>query len=99
MKTLSEKVYYYCKKVPRGKVTTYKAIAQAIGTRAYRAVGGALHRNPYTPTVPCHRVVNSNGELHGFAQGLKKKEEMLKKEGIIITKGRIDLEKYGYKFR
>ncbi|MEK6918445.1 MAG: MGMT family protein [Nanoarchaeota archaeon] len=98
MMKLAEKVYYYCKKVPRGKVTTYGEIARVIGTKGYRAVGGALNRNPHAPVVPCHRVVNSKGELHGFAWGINKKELMLKKEGITITKGKVDLKKYGYKF-
>ena len=61
------KVYEICRKIPEGKVTTYKAIAEAMGTKAYRAVGQALNRNPYAPRVPCHRVVNSKGHLHGFA--------------------------------
>jgi len=82
-------VYRLCKKVPKGKITTYKAIAEAMGTKAYRAVGQALNRNPYAPKVPCHRVVNSQGHLHGFAHGLRKKAEMLKKEGIEIRNNRI----------
>ena len=82
-------VYRLCKKVPKGKITAYKAIAEAMGTKAYRAVGQALNRNPYAPKVPCHRVVNSQGHLHGFAHGLRKKAEMLKKEGIEIRNNRI----------
>lgn len=83
------KVYEICKKVPKGKVTTYKAIAEAMGTKAYRAVGQALNKNPYAPKVPCHRVVNSQGHLHGFASGLRKKASLLKEEGIKIKNNRI----------
>ena len=76
------KVYELCSKVPKGKVTTYKAISEAMGTKAYRAVGRALNKNPYAPKVPCHRVVKSNGKVGGFAYGIVKKMDMLKKEGV-----------------
>ena len=88
-----EKVYELCSKVPKGKVATYKAIAEAMGTKAYRAVGQALNKNPYAPKVPCHRVVNSQGHRHGFAHGLKAKAEMLRKEGIKIKNNRIEDKK------
>ena len=85
----ADKVYKVCKKVPKGKITTYKAIADALGVKAYRAVGNALHNNPYAPIVPCHRVVMSDGTLGGFARGQKKKIELLKEEGVIIKKGKV----------
>jgi methylated-DNA-[protein]-cysteine S-methyltransferase len=78
-------------RVPAGKVTTYAAIARALGTTAYRAVGNALNRNPYAPEVPCHRVVGSNGSLTGFAGGVEKKQEMLAEEGVAFRKGRVDV--------
>ena len=53
----NEKVWQLTKKIPKGKVTTYKLIAQKLKTKAYRAVGQALKRNPHAPKVPCHRVV------------------------------------------
>lgn len=68
-------------------------------TRAYRAVGNAMNKNPYAPEVPCHRVISSDGSLGGFALGPKKKIAMLKKEGVEIKNGKIDLKKYEYKFR
>ena len=95
----NEKCYNLLKKVPRGKVTTYKEIARALGTKAYRAVGNAMNKNPYSPNVPCHRVVKSSGEVGGFASGTRKKTSMLKREGINIVKGKIDLKKYLYKLR
>ena len=88
-KLFTERCYSLLKKVPKGKLTTYKAIASALGTRAYRAVGNALHKNPYAPLVPCHRVVKSSGEIGGFALGIKKKIEMLQKEGIKIRENKI----------
>ena len=91
-----ERVWKVCQKIPKGKVTTYKAIAQALNSKAYRAVGNALNRNPYgilncksNRMVPCHRVVDSNGHLHGFAHGLKKKELLLKREGIEVREDKI----------
>jgi methylated-DNA-[protein]-cysteine S-methyltransferase len=70
-----------------------------MGTKAYRAVGTAMNKNPYAPEVPCHRVVNSNGEVGGFANGTSKKIEMLKKEGIPIKDNKVEnFEKYLYKF-
>ena len=52
MKSFSDRVYALLKKVPEGRVTTYKEIARALGTRAYRGVGQAMKRNPYAPEVP-----------------------------------------------
>ncbi len=95
----SRKVYELCKKIPKGKVTTYKILAEKMGTKAYRAVGNSLNKNPHAPIVPCHRVVGSDGSLVGFASGLGKKKRMLIDEGIKINKnGIIDLNKYLYRF-
>ena len=62
----SQQVYQLCKQIPKGKVTTYKVLAEKLGTRAYRAIGQVLKRNPYAPIVLCHRVVLNNGFLGGF---------------------------------
>jgi methylated-DNA-[protein]-cysteine S-methyltransferase len=89
--TFNQKVWAVTARIPHGKVTTYAAVARALGTKGYRAVGNALNRNPYAPAVPCHRVVGSNGSLTGFASGLKKKQAMLLKEGIAMRGGKVDL--------
>ena len=52
MKTFAEKAYDLLRKVPKGRVTTYKEIANALGTKAYRGVGQVMKRNPYAPEVP-----------------------------------------------
>jgi len=52
MKTFADKAYDLLRKVPKGRVTTYREIAHALGTRAYRGVGQAMKRNPYAPEVP-----------------------------------------------
>ncbi|HOF44343.1 MAG TPA: MGMT family protein [Candidatus Pacearchaeota archaeon] len=98
-KSFNEKCYSILVKIPKGKVTTYKEIARKLNSKAYRAVGNAMNKNPYAPKVPCHRVVKSNGEVGGFAFGVKKKIEMLKKEGVYIDKNnKIDLKEYLFKF-
>jgi methylated-DNA-[protein]-cysteine S-methyltransferase len=58
-----------------------------------------MNKNPYAPKVPCHRVVKSNGEVGGFAFGVNKKIEMLKKEGVYVDKNnKINLKEYLFKF-
>ena len=95
-----DKCYKILKKVPKGKITTYKELAKALKTKAYRAVGTTMNKNPYAPGVPCHRVINSNGSIGGFASGIKKKIAMLKKEGIKVVNDKvIDYKKFLYKFK
>ena len=97
MPSFSEKCYTLLKKVPKGKVTTYKKIAEELNTRAYRAVGNAMNRNSWKE-VPCHRVIKSNGEIGGFARGTTNKIRLLKREGIEIINNKITLEKFIHKF-
>ena len=90
MTEFTQKVYNLVKKIPKGKVSTYKDIAQALHTRAYRAVGNALANNHFS-SVPCHRIIKSDGSLGGF-QGRannKKKRFILEKEGIRFEKGKV----------
>ena len=95
----SERVYAITKKVPRGKVTTYKEIAHALNCKAYRAVGNALNRNPYAPIVPCHRIVSSTGFIGGFASGTRNKTKLLRKEGVKIKNNKINLNRYFFKLK
>jgi methylated-DNA-[protein]-cysteine S-methyltransferase len=74
---------------------TYKQIAHALGTKAYRAVGMAMKKNN-SSEVPCHRVINSDGKIGGFNKGINKKIKMLKEEGIAIKNNKIDLNKYRF---
>ena len=92
--SFSQRVWELTKKIPKGKVTTYKIVAEKLGTRAYRAVGNSLNKNPYSPIVPCHRVVKSDGSVGGFASGTKKKVLMLRKEGVTISGNRVNMKKY-----
>jgi methylated-DNA-[protein]-cysteine S-methyltransferase len=95
--TFSEKVWAETSKIPSGRVATYGDLARRLRTNGYRAIGGALHRNPYSPKVPCHRVVGSDGKLTGFAGGLAKKQKMLEKEGVRVVEGRVDLAEFRWK--
>ena len=84
-----QKVYKLVKKIPKGKVSTYKIIAAKAGNkRAYRAVGNALNKNR-DKKVPCHRVISSDGKVGGFARGTQEKIRILKKEGIKIKKDKV----------
>lgn len=87
----NEKVWAITMRIPRGKVTTYAAIARKLGGNAYRAVGNAMNRNPYAPQVPCHRVVGSNGSLTGYAFGIEQKATLLTEEGVEVKGNRVDL--------
>ncbi len=96
-----QSVYDLLSKVPSGKVTTYKEIGNALGKdgNIYRAIGQALNKNPFTPIVPCHRVVSSDGSLGGFAYGSAAKIRLLEKEGITVVDGKIvDFEKKVWRF-
>jgi methylated-DNA-[protein]-cysteine S-methyltransferase len=99
MKSFYEKVYEVARKIPKGKVSTYKEIARALNSKAYRAVGSAMNKNPYAPKVPCHRVINNDGKIGGFASGTKNKIKMLKAEGVEVINERIDLKKYFFKLK
>ncbi|MCX5662642.1 MAG: MGMT family protein [Planctomycetota bacterium] len=91
--SFNQKVWALTARIPHGKVTTYRALAEKLGTKAYRAVGNALNRNPYAPHVPCHRVVGADGSLTGFFHGLDRKRKMLRGEGVPMKGGRVDLAK------
>ena len=67
------KVYREVKKIQKGKIATYKEIAEAINRpKAWRAVGNILSKN-FDPKIPCHRVVRSDGKAGGYNRGTAKK--------------------------
>jgi len=95
----SKRIYEAVKKIPKGMVATYGAVAEAAGDKKMaRAVGNALHRNPDPENIPCYRVVNSKGELAGeFAfGGAGAQRKLLEADGIEFIDGRVDLAKYGW---
>ena len=96
---MKEKVYALLRTIPSGKVTTYGQLAAALGNpKLARVVGNILHNNPQPVITPCHRVVNSRGEVavnFGFGGGCVQRM-LLEQEGIAFEKdGRIDLKKVG----
>ncbi len=95
-----QKVWALLKKIPKGKVTTYKQIAIALKKpNASRAVGNACNSNPNAPKVPCHRVVKSSGELGGYSKGLERKISLLRAEGIKIKNNKVqDFNRKVYRF-
>jgi len=81
------KVWNYLKKIPKGKVKTYKDVAKAIGKPlAVRAVANAIGKNPYPPKIPCHRVIRSDGRLGGYSGkgGIQRKRHLLRSEKVFI---------------
>lgn len=93
-------IYNAVKTVPLGKVATYGQIALMSGHRgAARAVGNALHVNPFPGEVPCHRVVNSRGMLApDFAfGGVDEQARRLIAEGVEVVDGVVDLFKYQFR--
>jgi deoxyribonuclease V len=84
--------YDLVRQIPRGRVSTYGALARALGdVRAARAAGEMLAENPDPKRIPCHRVVRSDGTLGGFThpEGLKEKIRRLREEGVEVRNGRI----------
>ena len=76
-------------KIPYGEIKTYKQISEAINSKAYRAVGTAIGKNPLPLIIPCHRVVKSDLSVGGFYGGIEMKKEILQNEGIKLENYKI----------
>ena len=97
----NESVYYLLTLIPKGRVTTYGAIAKALGKKyASRAVGRALHNNPDGEKYPCYKVVDRHGKLtdNFVFGGICVQAALLKKDGIEVINNTVDLKKYGFFF-
>lgn len=93
--SFTEKVYEVTRAIPKGKVATYGQVAKLAGNpKAARAVGMLMAKNPDAPHTPCHRVVASDGSLHGYSggQGLPTKRKMLIAEGVKFNGQKVDLK-------
>ncbi|KYC46330.1 MAG: Methylated-DNA--protein-cysteine methyltransferase [Candidatus Methanofastidiosum methylothiophilum] len=89
-----KKVLFADFNIPRGYVSTYSRIAKSTGVpNGARAVGNALVTNPFPLVIPCHRVVRADGSLGGFGGGFEMKKRLLEAEGIILSKGKVTLDK------
>ena len=85
----SDKVYQVVKRIPQGKVLSYKEVAKLAGSpRAFRAVGNILNKNKNFK-IPCHRVIKSDGQVGGYRGGQKRKASLLKREGMILNNRRV----------
>ncbi len=96
---MQQKVYDFLTTIPRGKVVTYKQIAEFLGNaKLARVVGTILHKNPNPEKYPCFRVVNSKGKLaRNFAfGGIDTQRQLLIADGIIVENYRVDLNKYQF---
>ena len=94
---MKQKVYEYLCWIPKGKVVTYKQIAEYLGNpKLARVVGNILHVNPNPEKYPCYKVVNSQGKLadhFGFG-GKEMQKKMLEADGIEVNNYTVDLKKY-----
>src|SRR4030042_2236765 len=87
---VTEYSYYLVRKIPAGRVSTYGAVAKALGNKSYaRAVGKYMNKNPDADAMPCFKIVKSNGSLGGFGLGIDDKIRRLNKDGIMVKNGRI----------
>lgn len=93
-----KELYCLLRTIPKGKVITYGALAARLGNKTWaRAVGNALHANPDGDANPCYKVVNAQGKLspsYAFG-GSKAQQRRLEADGIVVERGRVDLETYG----
>lgn len=88
---LFEYTYDLVQQIPRGKVSTYGAVANALGDiRAARAVGRMMNQNPDADSMPCFKIVYGDGTLGGFGLGIQDKIRRLTNDGITITNGKIN---------
>lgn len=94
--SLREKVFELCKEIPSGKVATYKAIAGKLNIHSCRLIGQILKNNPTPISIPCHRVINSSGNVGGYfgAKNSTEKIMLLRKEGVEIVNNKVDLNKF-----
>jgi len=88
LSSFQQKVFAEVRQIPWGEVRTYGEVAAQIGKpKAIRAVGNALAHNPLMLFVPCHRVIGSDGKLHGFSapHGVALKAWLLDHEGVKVS--------------
>jgi methylated-DNA-[protein]-cysteine S-methyltransferase len=83
--SFQQKVWKALQQIPYGKTISYAQLAQSVdNAKACRAVGSANGKNPVAIIVPCHRVINADGKLGGFACGVEIKKQLLDWEQIFL---------------
>lgn len=76
-----KKIWQALRKIPYGKTASYQNLGQKVGfEKSARAVGGAVGKNPLCLFIPCHRIIQSSGDLGGFSAGLERKKALLNLE-------------------
>jgi deoxyribonuclease V len=87
---LFEYTYSLVRQIPSNRLSTYGAVAEALGDqRAARAVGRMMNQNPDADTMPCFKIVYSDGSLGGFGLGIEDKIRRIQNDGITVKDGRI----------
>jgi methylated-DNA-[protein]-cysteine S-methyltransferase len=82
----AERVRAAVRKIPKGKTMSYKEVAMQAGNAGAARAVGTIMRNNYDPTVPCHRVIRSDGKMGGYNRGgIQTKEKMLAEEAKFAT--------------
>lgn len=96
MTEFEEKVVGIVRKIPKGKVSTYGRIAKKLKNPGLaRAVGNVVRKAPLIDSsIPCHRVIKTDGRTGKYRFGRNKKIQLLKKEGVEVKDGRVNLEKF-----
>lgn len=82
------KVYRLLPKIPKGKVSTYAALAKAVDLNP-RVIGMILNKNQEPRKYPCYKIIKNRGDLGGYGDGIKKKIKLLKNDGIVIKNNKI----------
>ncbi len=92
MTNFKEKVLQIVREIEKGKVMTYKEVAMRAGAAGAARAVGTIMKNNYDATVPCHRVVRSDGHIGDYNRGgREKKIELLKSEGVLIIDNKVKL--------
>ena len=87
---IKDRVYVLTSQIPKGKVSTYGHLAEALRKPNFaRAIGKILNSNPTPIIIPCHRVVYANGTIGGYYKGVNEKIKLLSAEGIEIVNRKI----------
>ena len=88
--SFEERVLAVVSRIPKGQVMSYMEVASCAGSpRAYRVVGTFMMKNN-TPSVPCHRVIKSDGSVGGYNRGgVQVKKRLLKNEGVVFVGDRV----------
>jgi deoxyribonuclease V len=82
---LYDYTYNLVKQIPSGRISTYGAVARALGDiRASRAVGRMMNQNPNPDCMPCFKIVQSDGQIGGFGLGIEDKVKRLTHDGIMV---------------